>query len=465
VADPRNWILAAPEWSEAATITASSAQTETPVTNLLKYQPTDIWSATSLTPYLELDAGSAQDWNSVWAFFSNARAQDVWRVRAANTQGNLTAAPFYDSGQALRLSSNSMYGSQTSATIGSASLNFTLEARFRATLSAATGWIARKAGTGDIGLLLVGDSIAAITNGGGSPFVLVTPWITSPPLYEWIHAALVVTTSELRLYIDGVLVGATANATTFGGNQIEAGSSVGALTLDGVQLDWLRFWNVVRTDAQILANAHTQLGSEAGLICNYKFDGSNANSGSVGGTMSYTGSPTYIHTENVWASPGLDSYDRKNGFLWVPDGVTSRWLRIDFDFTGHPDGVIRLGNLLVSNAHQFDRNPMYGAEVWGFDDATQSDDLAGGQRVLTPSSPVPRFRLPFKFESATDMAAFFDVVRTRGASRPVAICLDPTNAQGRRHQGIGYGTLSNRVTAVVPYYNTYQSELELRGLI
>jgi hypothetical protein len=95
-----NLILAsAHTWSDLATLTASQALSTTPGTNLQTMQPTDLWQSTNLTSVsLELDAGSALPFTLVALLYSNLTLAATWRIRSADTQGNLTAAPDYDSG-------------------------------------------------------------------------------------------------------------------------------------------------------------------------------------------------------------------------------------------------------------------------------------------------------------------------------------------------------------------------------
>lgn len=266
--------------------------------------------------------------------------------------------------------------------------------------------------------------------------------------------------------MDGEFTTEVSHAATFGGNQVELGNAGGIHDSAEVDVDWIRLWNVLRTETQIRDNAHRKIVTgSSDLVCNYQFDGSPANTGTLGGSMTLTGSPPYVYTEHLWASPDLDLYDRTHGMLWIPEGKFSRWLRIDFDWTDNPEALVKLGRLYVANAHQFERNPEYGADIWSFEDGARHDTLHGGQRIISPSTPVPGFRLPFSFDSAEEMAVFYDVVRTRGASKDVVIILDPIDHDGRRHQRIGYGTLSQRVVANLPAYEQYKSQVELRGLI
>jgi hypothetical protein len=93
-----NIVIATPVLSDAATITAGNESPAGPAANLQKMQPTDMWESASGTSYIEADLGAVSSFNLVAMLFTNAVSTDSWRVRTADTQGNLTAAPTYDSG-------------------------------------------------------------------------------------------------------------------------------------------------------------------------------------------------------------------------------------------------------------------------------------------------------------------------------------------------------------------------------
>lgn len=91
-----NLVLATPDLSDDGTLTASAETAAGPVTNLQKMQPTDLWVVASTTPYLVLDLGAVTSFNLVAALFLNAVLTDTWRIRTADTEAGLTAAPDED---------------------------------------------------------------------------------------------------------------------------------------------------------------------------------------------------------------------------------------------------------------------------------------------------------------------------------------------------------------------------------
>lgn len=83
---------------EGATLTASSAQTSLPVTNLVGPTPSKVWRSTSLSSvYITIDFGSATAVDTLAMVAPNWTTSATWRLRGATSEANLTAAPGYDS--------------------------------------------------------------------------------------------------------------------------------------------------------------------------------------------------------------------------------------------------------------------------------------------------------------------------------------------------------------------------------
>ncbi len=92
-----NIIIATPELSDAAVLTAGNAAAPMPVTNLQKMQPGLRWGTTNLTNiWLLIDLNSAQPINLIALLAHNASGGATWRIRAANVLGDVTASPAYD---------------------------------------------------------------------------------------------------------------------------------------------------------------------------------------------------------------------------------------------------------------------------------------------------------------------------------------------------------------------------------
>lgn len=102
-----NLLIATPVLSDAGSFgTIGDQDTATPASNLLKLQPTDIWKTTTLTAInFTFDLGATKTFDTFAMLYTNATAAATWRIRTANTEANLTAAPTYDSGTVAMLAS------------------------------------------------------------------------------------------------------------------------------------------------------------------------------------------------------------------------------------------------------------------------------------------------------------------------------------------------------------------------
>lgn len=83
----------------ATVLDSSGAVAAFPVSNLHVSLPSDVWRAPDLTAqYIEWDLGAAETINVISLLYTNLEESTTWRIRAATSQANLTAAPGYDSG-------------------------------------------------------------------------------------------------------------------------------------------------------------------------------------------------------------------------------------------------------------------------------------------------------------------------------------------------------------------------------
>lgn len=95
-------------------------------------------------------------------------------------------------------------------------------------------------------------------------------------LDTWYHVAATYSGTEMKLYINGVLDGSKTitNPMILSTQNVSIGEgSMWKGRLLNGKLGDLRFWNVVRTDAEIAANMSGSLtGKEAGLVANWKMN-------------------------------------------------------------------------------------------------------------------------------------------------------------------------------------------------
>lgn len=93
-------ILASPALSDAAVLSSTADVAATlPLANLQVQQPGQAARFTALgSVWFDADLGAASAVDTIALLANNGTAAATWRIRAAATQGGLTAAPGYDSG-------------------------------------------------------------------------------------------------------------------------------------------------------------------------------------------------------------------------------------------------------------------------------------------------------------------------------------------------------------------------------
>ncbi len=92
-----NIVIASPVLSDAGAVTAGNALGTLPVVNLQDIQLTKLWRTSDHTnTFIEIDLATAQAITVVALLGTNASTAATWRIRAATTQANLTAAPGFD---------------------------------------------------------------------------------------------------------------------------------------------------------------------------------------------------------------------------------------------------------------------------------------------------------------------------------------------------------------------------------
>lgn len=83
---------------EDATLTASSAQSTLPVTNLQGPSPSKVWRSAGLSSvYITIDFGAATAVDTLAMVNVNWTTSATWRLRLATSEANLTGGPGYDS--------------------------------------------------------------------------------------------------------------------------------------------------------------------------------------------------------------------------------------------------------------------------------------------------------------------------------------------------------------------------------
>jgi len=158
--------------------------------------------------------------------------------------------------------------------------------------------ISTEGGTPDnhgFSLRLFGDKLEfAIGYGADWPAIQSSnPIITN----QWFHVAVVYTGTELKMYINGVqdltavITKPITSAMTVSTEKLTIGESPAWTGRRFIgQLGDLRFWNVVRTPAEIASDmTSTLVGTEAGLVAGWKMnEGAGTNVADITGVLNIT---------------------------------------------------------------------------------------------------------------------------------------------------------------------------------
>ena len=118
---------------------------------------------------------------------------------------------------------------------------------------------------------------------------------------RWYHAAAVNSNGTRTLYVNGVArsIAGTSYTVLANTDELRLGCDYGNRVYDG-QMDEVRIWNVVRTQAQIRDAMHRQLiGNEAGLVAYYNF---NVTSGVSLPDLTGNGHPGTLTSGPVWTN-------------------------------------------------------------------------------------------------------------------------------------------------------------------
>jgi hypothetical protein len=169
------------------------------------------------------------------------------------------------------------------------SLPFTVEMAFKPTALTNYGglWSDRSTGFSNIIQFANGAPNLRVDYNGVN---VLSPLSAVPVLNAWNHVALIVTSTSVKLVLNGVSYSRTGMINTtlpFSGKSFIGQDSASTATLNRTvtgQFDEVRFWNTARTDAELNANKFTPLtGTETGLAAYFNFDGQNTTDGTSNG--------------------------------------------------------------------------------------------------------------------------------------------------------------------------------------
>jgi len=200
-------------------------------------------------------------------------------------------------------------------------------------------------------------------------------------------------------------------------------------TVKNFNLIALLFTNATGFDQWQIRTADTQ----AGLISAPDYD-------STFMTLSYVGSDGHV-------------------FLWIPAGLSNRWVRFDFITASNP---FMAGRLYIANAFETIRFHSYGLED-GYSDDSAIDQTDG--TAMIPNDGTNRAILNFKLNLITEAErhAIHEINKTRGASKDVIVITNPL-ATVNKEDVLKYGLLQARRLAVNTAFNYNEMSYQLTSL-
>lgn len=143
----------------------------------------------------------------------------------------------------------------------------------------------------------------------------------------------------------------------------------------------------------------------------------------------------------------------------LPEAVVARYLRIDIDDTGNPDGFVQAGRLIAGPAYRPSYNLDYGWEI-GFVDESGIDRSRGGQTWVDerPRYRVARFTLSGISEAELYANVFDYVDRRKGIAGDVLWIPQPHKPELYVHEVIyGHMRSLSPITNPAPGPSTMRS--------
>lgn len=462
------------DWSDAATLTASSARSLYPVTRLQDVQPRRTWRTENLDPItIEADRGQVAAFNAVGALFSKASADATWAIRAAQSQAELDSNPVLATdggfGPALRFDGVNDRA-QSPASLGGLS-SFTLEARARPRVALRQqGIAAHFGGTDAAWLLMRADGRVEFVSRPGLFGSVVSTSALALGAFAHLAGVYDAAAQTATLYVDGVSQGqATAVPAMTDGDRVEL-APVHGERFRG-DLDDVRLWSVARSGAQIAAAKDAELtGGELNLLAYWKLNDAQGTTGddatATAADLTLLGDPLWVYPSRFWASPHLASYPRTHAFWFDAVGVSARWLRVSILDPTNANGDFELGRLVVGAGFQPQRNIQYGSSLYGFAVRSRAEDAPGGVTVVDAEDPVPELRriLVSSGDMEEMLTELYEIDRLRADHDPVLFVRDPEAAEATLHRQLFYGRLGNRREVVEPAFEQYEASYELLGM-
>lgn len=478
-----NMLLCRGEWGDLATLTAlGTLESGTAIGNLQLDQPADFTGfAAASTPGFRAVRATNVRHHLIALVATNATSAATWRVREGDSQTESDGTQVYDSsgeghhgsfvggagysadavgmfGRALRLDNPTTGANayvEVPGSTGSAGLDwptFTYAGWIKPDVVRAMTLV-RHFDSSDPGRRIrtevTGNAMRlAIDRIGGGGAVTGTGVTFGAG--AWVHVAITFDGARTRIYVNSTMAVETPGVSgAHGGSdgvlRLGAGAS-GEYGFSGLLDDW-RFY-----DYELLGGAAGILDIMAGegqgdlaYHANWRMNG--FDSGSM----------------PIWLAPDLDTdWPGYHSFVYVPDGLTTRYQRIDCADAANPSSNLRIGRYICGEAVQFSRNRDHGMTLDIDEDGRPFADfryaLVPEAEWLTQGHHLVRTCRPKELTATPSGQTIL-----RGG-HPVLAIFDPNDPAFGQHKTL-YGALESRGGGKNTFHGLWEYEGRLTGML
>lgn len=434
-------------------VTLAASEEAFPVENLQDPLGSARWRSTGVTPYIYGQFASAKTIDAWGAWYTNARQTDWARLRLANSQGDLTAAPLLDQNAYVWPGAAGFFGA-VRFTAGSVAFGdvlknqsnttFSVQLRIRRrqdltlnncasrrlnALVTSPGWLVRIEAD-DTVQVLVCDGVISV---GKKSTAAV-----SNTVFETYTFVVDRTAQLLRVYRGAAEQGSGASLAALGSTLSNEFFYLGRHAAGGlatVDLDEFRFWSKALSPAEIAANYNAELNvvtPPANLELYWRANegtGTAATDESGFGRHGTITNGTWLQTVpytgpdlSRWFDPGQPGYVHQRSVIASP--VSAFWWRMDFDYTGNPDGYVEVGVPILAERFTPARGHEWGPRYRPNTRAAYSVEYAAGGLGRGGGTFKRDHAFRFPAMGVEDAFGEFDpMIRERRTTRPVGVVL------------------------------------------
>ena len=463
------FMLGAPWWSDPGTVTAVNEKIGFPASNLQLQRPTDRWIDDDITQIMSvnINAGSAKSFNAVSMMASNASSGASWRVRTADTEGELITNPSEDTaryGPCLRFDGSTNWF----AVIG-APTAFSVEGWIRLQTDTSNRIIWSISGGAAVPVLSTNASSKLQWDNSASPGDGLCTSTTTIVAGTWYHVSATHAGGAMELIVNGISEGSNTGTTWTAGVVFNVAPNVGDQFIGDI--NQLRIWNIKRSAAAVLADYATVLSPPVTNLIHYwdmEEGTGNLTANAVGGgpiLFAGFGTATWCFDAQFWSATDYPDYVKTSSlYVNTPVGITARYMQIDMLDMLNPDGEFRVGRLVVAAAPQFTLGLQYGSAM-GVEDTTRTNVAPSGLESIAPGVRRRVYDMSLRMFNDYDASRLLELMETRGSLYDMIFIQDPT-ATTRERQFLMQCKFSNtRGLIQNSAYSTRDSRLSITEMV